>query len=101
MRLKERLVKRFRQIASKHGVTYTEVNTIFKSQFKFTKEKIEEISKEDLSNMEEKDLEKFVFNFLFLGKMFTDKKLQEFGKKYNLKKEKNGGHTDGESIGAE
>lgn len=81
MDVRKRIVKRFRKIANKHNVTYAEVLKIFKSQFKFTKEKIEGLSNEDIENMSEEQLEEYTFNYIYLGKIYTNKKLQEYGKR--------------------
>lgn len=83
MEIRKRVIKRFRRIANQNNTTYAEVLKAFKSQFKFTKEKIEELSKEKLANMSEKELEDYVFNYIYLGKIFTTKKLQEYGNKKN------------------
>jgi hypothetical protein len=74
------------RIANNRGLTYHEVNEIFKSQFAFAAEELSKYSKEDLANMTEEELKKLSFNFIYLGKLFTNKKLQEYGnKKNNLK----------------
>ena len=80
MTVKERIVKRFRKIANDHGITYNEVQKVFKSQFEFTKDVIE---KQDMSGKTDKELEKLVFTYLYLGKVYTNKKLKEFGNRKN------------------
>lgn len=80
MELRKRLVKRFRKIADDYGITYAEVLKIYKSQFKFTKQKIEELTSEEIENMDDDELEKYTFNYIYIGKVFTNNKLKEHGK---------------------
>lgn len=83
MDIKKRIVKRFRRIANDRGITYAEVLKVFRSQFKFTKETIEKLETEDLSKMSAEELDNYVFNFMYLGKIYTNKQLQKTGNKKN------------------
>lgn len=83
---RQKMVKRLRQIANAEGITYAEVQKIFESQFKFTKQTIEELDSEYLENASEEELKKHVFNFIYLGKVHTGKRLQTLTKKRKEKK---------------
>lgn len=78
-----------RRISNKYGIPYAEVNKVFRSQFQFAKEKIEELDKETLSTASKQELEEIVFNFLYLGKIHTNEALQKLGNKKNNKGEDN------------
>lgn len=82
---RQRVIKRLRQIANEEGITYTEVHNAFNSQFKFTKEKIEELEEEHIANASKEELEEYVFNFIYLGKVHTNQRLQALT---NKRKEK-------------
>ncbi len=83
MTIRERIAKRMQRLAAKHNITYHEVYKIYKSQFEFTAQKIGEYTKEELANMPEEELKQLVFNFIYLGKVYTNKKLQKLGNKKN------------------
>ncbi len=83
MGVRDRIVKRFRRIAVKNNLTYNEVLLAYKSQFLFAKETIEKFSTQELSEMTEEELEDYVFNFIYIGKIHTSRKLQELGNKRN------------------
>jgi hypothetical protein len=84
--VKQRIATRLRKIAIDEGITYHEVNKIWQSQFKFAKEKLESYSPEHLANASKDELEEIVFNFLYLGKIFTTPGIQW---KVNKKRENN------------
>ena len=88
MEVRARLVKRFRRIANKNNITYTEVLKIFRSQFKFTRDKIAELSSDEIEGLTEEQLGEYTFNFIYLGKIYTNKKLQEYGKEKRSSKTK-------------
>jgi len=83
MGVRKRIVKRMMRLANDKGLTYFEVNKVFKSQFACAEEELKKHTKEELANMSEEELSKLVFNFIYLGKLFTNKKLQEHGNKKN------------------
>ena len=83
MGVRQRITKRMMRLANDKGITYYEVNKIFKSQFACAEEELKKYSKEELANMSEDELKKLVFNFIYLGKLFTNKKLQEHGNRKN------------------
>jgi len=83
MGVRQRIVKRMMRLANDKGLTYFEVYRIFKSQFACAEEELKKHTKEELANMSEKELSELVFNFIYIGKLFTNKKLQEYGNKKN------------------
>ena len=89
--IRKRVEKRLRRISNKEGVTYNEVYKVFRSQFLFAKEKIEGLDKEWLASADEEEIKELVFNFIFIGKIHSSPRLQEFGNNKNqLKGEKHG-----------
>lgn len=80
---RQKVIKRFRQIANAKGITYAEVQKVFNSQFEFAKEKLEELDEEYLKNASKEELEKHVFNFIYLGKIHSGIRIQKNNKKRN------------------
>ena len=88
--IRKRVEKGLRRIANKENITYTEVYKVFRSQFLFAKETIEGLDKEWLASTSEEELKELVFNFIYIGKIHSSKRLQDYGNKKNiLKGEKN------------
>jgi len=85
--IRKRFEERLREIAIAEGVEVSEIRTVFRSQFKFTKEKIEELDKKWLSGVSLDELKKLVFNYLYIGKVHSGQRLQEYGNKRNKFKE--------------
>ena len=96
--IKQRVERKLKRIADKEGLTFHEVNKIYKSQFKFTKSVIESIPKEEMRVMPKEELEKLVFNYIYIGKLYTSEALQEWANKTkdnrNNKYNKNGSKED-------
>lgn len=89
--IRKRVEKRLRRIAEKEKIPYNEVYKVFRAQFLFAKNKIEGYDKEWLATTSEEEIKELVFNFIFIGKIHSSMKLQEFGNNKNtLKGEKNG-----------
>lgn len=87
--IRKRVERRLRRISNDEEVSYHEVYKVFRSQFLFAKEKIEGLDKEWLRNTSEEELQELVFNFIYIGKIHSSKKLQTFGNNKNdLKGEK-------------
>jgi len=87
--LKIKFHKKLQKIAREEGLTHFEVEKIFKSQFKFTKETIEALDREFLDNATEEELSKYVFNYMLLGKVVTDARQRDWAKRTNLINEQN------------
>lgn len=88
--IRKRVERKFRRIADKEKMTYTEVYKVFKSQFLFAKEKLEGYDKAFLATATEEEIKELVFNFVYIGKIHSSKRLQIHGnKKNNLKGENN------------
>lgn len=83
---RKKVEKAFRRIADEEGITYTEVLKIFRTQFLFAKEKIEGYDEEWLASTTEEELDKLVFNFVYIGKVYSSKKRQIYAN--NKKKRK-------------
>jgi len=78
--LKRRIDRRIQQIAKEEGLTNYEVEKIFKSQFKFAKDTIEGLDEEFLMSGDEDELDTYVFNFSYIGKIVTDLKRREWAR---------------------
>lgn len=97
--IRKRVERRLRRIAEAEKITFNEVYKIFRSQFLFTKQTIEGLDKEWLRTTSEEEIKELVFNFIYIGKIHSSKRLQDYGNnKNNLKGEKNGkkGNTNQE-----
>lgn len=81
--IRKRLAKRLRRIATKNKVPNIEVQKVWKSQFGFAKELLEEYNKEFLATASEEELKEIVINFIYLGKIHSAESLQKFGNKKN------------------
>lgn len=68
-----------RRIALKNKVSHAEVQKVFKSQFALAKSKIEEQDRSYFENASKEEIEGWVFNFLYLGKVHSSVKLQTTG----------------------
>ena len=88
-----KVIKRLRRIANEEGLTYSEVHKVFMSQFKFAKEQLEAFDPKYLENASEAELERHVFNFLYLGKIHTKKKLQKLANKRKYEKRRGFKHN--------
>lgn len=86
--IRKRVEKRLRRIANEEKITYNEVYKVFRSQFLFAKQKIEGYDKEWLATTSEEEIKKLVFNFIYIGKIHSSKKLQIFGNNKNSLKER-------------
>lgn len=81
--IQKRIRKRLEEIAIKERVEPSEALKVFRSQFLFAKTKIESIEKEWLRTASEEELKELVFNFIYIGKIHSNKLLQKFGNKKN------------------
>ena len=81
--IRKRFEEKLREIAIAEGVEVKEVREVFRSQFKFTKEKIEAIDKKWLAKAAVAEINKIVFNYIYIGKVHSGNRLQEYANKRN------------------
>ena len=85
--IRKRFEERLREIALAEGVEVSEIRTVFRSQFKFTKENIEAINKEWLAKSAVAEINKLVYNYIYIGKVHSGQRMQEYGNNRNKFKE--------------